>query len=91
VVDELLDAGVPVRALTRQPATAGLPATVDVVAGDLTVPDSLDAALQEVGAVFLVWTPPPDTAPTVIEHLASRARRVVFLSAPHRTPHPFFQ
>ena len=27
VVTELLDAGVPVRALTRQPATAGLPAT----------------------------------------------------------------
>jgi hypothetical protein len=91
VVAELLGAGVPVRALTREPATAGLPATVDVVAGDLTAPDSLDAALQGVGGIFLVWTAPPDTAPAVIERLASRARRVVFLSAPHQTPHPFFQ
>jgi uncharacterized protein YbjT (DUF2867 family) len=91
VVDELLDAGVPVRALTRRPATAGLPATVEVVSGDLTVPDSLDSVLQGVGAVFLVWTAPPDTAATVVERLASHTRRVVFLSAPHQTPHPFFQ
>jgi len=79
------------RALTRRPATAGLPATVEVVAGDLTVPGSLDAALQGVGAVFLLWTAPPTIAPAVVERLASHARRVVFLSSPHRTPHPFFQ
>jgi uncharacterized protein YbjT (DUF2867 family) len=91
VVAQLLDAGVPVRALTRRPATAGLPATVEVVAGDLTVPESLDAALQGVGAVFLLWTAPPTIAPAVVERLASHARRVVFLSSPHRTPHPFFQ
>src|SRR5205814_2778468 len=90
VVAELLDAGVPVRALTRRPA-AGLPAAVEVVSGDLTVPESLDAALQGVGAVFLVWTVPPATAPAVVERLATHARRVVFLSSPHRTPHPFFQ
>jgi uncharacterized protein YbjT (DUF2867 family) len=41
--------------------------------------------------VFLVWTAPPATAPAVIERLASHARRVVFLSSPHQTPHPFFQ
>jgi uncharacterized protein YbjT (DUF2867 family) len=91
VVDQLLDAGVPVRALTRRPSAAGLPAAVEVVAGDLTVPESLDAGLQGVGGVFLVWTAPPATAPAVIERLASHARRVVFLSSPHRTPHPFFQ
>jgi uncharacterized protein YbjT (DUF2867 family) len=91
VVTELLGAGVPVRALTRRPATAGLPATVEVVAGDLTVPDSLDSALQGIGAVFLLWTAPPDTAPAVVERLASYTRRVVFLSSPHQTPHPFFQ
>ena len=81
----------PVRALTRRPAAAGLPAAVEVVAGDLTVPESLDAGLQGVGAVFLVWTAPPTTAPAVVERLASHARRVVFLSSPHQTPHPFFQ
>jgi uncharacterized protein YbjT (DUF2867 family) len=91
VVAELLGAGVPVRALTRRPAAAELPATVEVVAGDLTVPESLDAALQGVSAVFLLWTAPPGTAPAVVERLASRTRRVVFLSSPHKTPHPFFQ
>jgi len=34
VVAELVSAGVPVRALTRTPATATLPASVEVVAGD---------------------------------------------------------
>lgn len=91
VVDLLADAGLPVRALTRRPEEAALPAGVEVVTGDLTVPESLDAALRGVDAVFLVWTVPPATAPAVVERLATYARRVVFLSAPHRTPHPFFQ
>src|SRR5918911_486557 len=81
-----------VRALThRSDGAATLPICVDVVPGDLTVPESLDAALQGVGAVFLVWTAPPTTAPAVVERLATYARRVVFLSSPHQTPHPFFQ
>jgi uncharacterized protein YbjT (DUF2867 family) len=91
VVAELLSARVPVRALTRRPATAALPATVEVVAGDLSVPESLDAALLGISAVFLLWTAPPGTAPAVVERLASHTRRVVFLSSPHKTPHPFFQ
>lgn len=92
VVDLLVDAGVPVRALThRSEAAATLPANVEVVTGDLTVPESLDAGLQGAGAVFLVWTAPPTTAPAVVERLATHTRRVVFLSSPHQTPHPFFQ
>jgi len=91
VIDQLLLAGVPVRALTRRPAAAGLPATVEVSAGDFTAPGSLDSALQGVSSVFLLWTAPPGTAPAVIERLAAHTRRVVFLSSPHRTPHPFFQ
>ena len=92
VVDLLVDAGMPTRALVRRPeAAVTLPADVEVVDGDLTDPESLDAALRGVGTVFLVWTAPPATAPAVIERLASCARRVVFLSAPHQTPHPFFQ
>jgi len=91
VVDHLLGAGVPVRALTRRPAAARLPAAVEVVSGDLTVPESLDSGLQGISAVFLVWTAPPTTAPAVVERLATHAQRVVFLSSPHRTPHPFFQ
>ena len=75
VVDQLLAAGVPVRALTRRPDAAGLPATVEVVAGDLTVPESLDAALQGVSAVFLLWTAPPTTVPAAVDRLAWQVRR----------------
>src|SRR3954469_14394523 len=85
VVDELLRAGVPVRALTRRPNAAALPAGADVVAGDFLDPASLDAARQGVGAVFLVWTAPPTTAEAVIARFAMQAgeprRRVVYLSS----------
>jgi uncharacterized protein YbjT (DUF2867 family) len=92
VIDQLIDANVPVRALTRRPeAAASLPANVEVVTGDLTEPASLDAGLRGAGAVFLVWTAPPATVPAVIERVAAHARRVVFLSSPHQTPHPFFR
>ena len=91
VVSELLAAGLPVRALTRRPEEARLPAGVEVAGGDLTVPESLDASLQGVTAVFLVWTAPLATAPAVVARLAGTARRVVLLSSPHQTPHPFFQ
>jgi uncharacterized protein YbjT (DUF2867 family) len=92
VVDLLAAAGVPVRALThRSEAAATWPADVEVVTGDLSVPESLDAGLRGVGAVFLVWTAPPATVPAVVERLATYARHVVFLSSPHQTPHPFFQ
>jgi uncharacterized protein YbjT (DUF2867 family) len=91
VVDRLLEAGVPVRGLSRDPGAAALPAGVEVVAGDLTVPGSLDAALRGVDTVLLVWTVPAATAAAVVERLAAGVRRVVLLSSPHRTPHPFFQ
>jgi len=95
VVDELLRAGASVRALTRRPENAALPAGVEVVAGDLTVPASLDAALDGAVTVFLVWTAAAATAQAVVARLAAHQsphpRRVVYLSAPHQTPHPFFQ
>jgi uncharacterized protein YbjT (DUF2867 family) len=92
VVDLLLDAGVPVRALTRRAEDVEtFPTAVEVVTGDLTEPESLDAGLDGAGAVFLVWTAPPATVPAVIERLAAHTRRVVLLSSPHQTPHPFFQ
>ncbi|MFD8708557.1 SDR family oxidoreductase [Kitasatospora sp. NPDC059648] len=93
VVDRLLGAGVPVRALARRPqeAAAALPANVEVFTGDLTAPESLDPALDGAGAVFLVWTAPPRTCADVVARLAAHVRRVVFLSSPHQTPHPFFQ
>ncbi|MFI0242477.1 SDR family oxidoreductase [Streptomyces sp. NPDC016845] len=92
VIDRLLDAGVPVRAFTRRPeAAATLPAQAEIFTGDLTVPETLDPALHGAGAVFLVWTAPPRTAEAVIDRLTAHVQRIVFLSSPHRTPHPLFQ
>jgi uncharacterized protein YbjT (DUF2867 family) len=95
VVDELLRTGASVRALTRRPEHAALPDGVEVVAGDFTAPTSLDVALEGAASVFLVWTAAAATAPAVVSRLAAhqsaQPRRVVYLSSPHQTPHPFFQ
>lgn len=91
VVDELVRAGVHVRALTRRPEQAALPAAVELAVGDFTAPDSIDPALEGVDSAFLIWTAPVDTAAAVIARLGAQPRRVVYLSAPFRTPHPFFQ
>ena len=91
VAERLRDAGARVRALVRRPGVASLPGGIEVAAGDLTAPESLDPALDGVRAVFLLWTAPPATAAAVVARLAARARRIVLLSSPHQTPHPFFQ
>jgi uncharacterized protein YbjT (DUF2867 family) len=91
VVAQLRAAGVPVRALTRNPQSARLAAGAEVVAGDLGAPDTLEAALHGVESVFLVWTAPLEPAARAIERIAARAERIVFLSAPIRTDHPFYQ
>ncbi|MFH9756824.1 NAD(P)H-binding protein [Streptomyces griseus] len=54
VVEQLLERGEHVRALTRDPARAELPAGVDVVRGDLTDPASLEPALDEVTGLHLI-------------------------------------
>ncbi|GAA3786318.1 NAD(P)H-binding protein [Sphaerisporangium flaviroseum] len=54
IVDELVQAGQRVRALTRRPAGAGLPGEVEVVAGDLTVTDTLVPAFDGVTGVHLI-------------------------------------
>jgi uncharacterized protein YbjT (DUF2867 family) len=91
VVSQLAARNVRVRAMTRSPETASLPPHVDVVGGDLTRPESLDAALDGVDHVFLVWTAPPATVAPALERIAQHARRIVFLSSPHKTDHPLFQ
>lgn len=82
VVDQLRSAGVAVRALTRNPRSANLPAGVEVVAGDLSSPATLAAGLAEVDAVFLVWPfPNGKKAPAVLEQVAKLAPRMVYLSS----------
>ncbi|WP_206790349.1 NAD(P)H-binding protein [Amycolatopsis sp. MtRt-6] len=53
VVDELVAAGVPVRALTVDPERAQLPAEAEVVVGSLARPSTLPVALKDVSAVYL--------------------------------------
>jgi uncharacterized protein YbjT (DUF2867 family) len=92
LVSELLtNSNNKIRALVRNADTANLPAAVEKFRGDLTAPESLDPALKNVDAVFLVWTAPSVTAPAVIDRIAKNTSRLVFLTAPHQTPHPFFQ
>ena len=91
ILSQLPATGVRVRALARNPHTAGLPPHVDVVRGDLTLPETLDDCLDGVDAVFLVWTAPPATVAPALARIAKHARRIVFLSSPHKTAHPFFQ
>ncbi|MFF0868499.1 NAD(P)H-binding protein [Nonomuraea sp. NPDC003560] len=85
VVEELLQAGRQVRALTRNPAKAALPEGVEVVGGDLAEPASLAAAFEGVTAVHFInfagddYAPLPDGAG--LAELAVRAgvRRVTVL------------
>lgn len=91
VVSQLLATDARVRALTRNPDAAGLPSEVEVVRGDLTAPAELDGCLDGVDAVFLVWTASADAVPAAVDRISRHARRIVFLSSPHQTPHPLFQ
>ena len=91
VVSQLPITGVRARALARNPQTAGLPSHVDVVRGDLTVAETLDAGLDGIDTVFLVWTASPAAVAPALERIAKHARRIVFLSAPLKTAHPLFQ
>lgn len=81
LVSELVEAGVPVRALVRDPARAGLPDGVDVVRGDLTRPETLPPALDGVDTVFLLWPiPSADGVGPVLDLVEGHARRIVYLS-----------
>jgi uncharacterized protein YbjT (DUF2867 family) len=60
VARSLAASGHHVRALTRTPATAALPAGVEVVEGDLEQPHTLPAALEGIDRMYLF--PVPETA-----------------------------
>ncbi len=82
VVRQLAEAGVPVKALTRNPARAAVPAGVEVVGGDLTRPGELP--LAGVTAVFLLAAIESDDAVAHAKAFLDRAPdlgRVVFLSS----------
>ncbi|MEV6492417.1 NAD(P)H-binding protein [Actinoplanes sp. NPDC051633] len=73
--------GEPVRAMTRYPAKAALPAGVDVVAGDFDRPGTLAGAAAGIEAVFLLdapgpWIPRHDRAMLAAARAAGVARVV---------------
>jgi uncharacterized protein YbjT (DUF2867 family) len=82
LVDLLLGAGAEVRAVTRDPSAARLPAGVDVVEGDPSRPATTAAALRGVTGLFINARAVRDAAGDLVA-LAREygARRVVALSA----------
>ncbi|MFE0147614.1 DsbA family protein [Nonomuraea sp. NPDC059007] len=77
VVAQLREQGVEARALTRDPKRPG------EVYGDLADPATLDAALDGVDKVFLVWPTlsADERAAEVLKKITERVRRVVYLSS----------
>lgn len=81
IVEQLVAAGRDVRALSRNPEQAGLPAAAEIVAGDLSDPDSLAVAFRGVSAVFLLAAV-PGFAPAFLKAARDAGvRRIVFQSS----------
>jgi uncharacterized protein YbjT (DUF2867 family) len=81
IVEQLVAAGHPVRALTRDPAKAGLPTQAEVVAGGLADPASLAQAFSGVSAVFLLAAVPGFETAFLKAAIEAGVRRVVFQSS----------
>jgi uncharacterized protein YbjT (DUF2867 family) len=91
VLSQLSALGMQIRVLARNPGAVCMLPQVEVVPGDLTLPETLDACMDGIDAVFLVWVAPPATVAPALERITRHARRIVFLSAPLKTAHPLFQ
>jgi len=82
ITTQLRDAGVTVRALSRDPSSPRLPAGVTVARGDLTDPDSLRNAAAGADAAFLLWPFLASRgAEAAVAAIAGHVRHIVFLSA----------
>jgi uncharacterized protein YbjT (DUF2867 family) len=91
VLSQLVTIGAQARVVVRNPEAVHFPRQVQVVRGDLTLPETLDACFDGIHSVFLVWTAPPATVAAILAKIAKSVKRIVFLSAPLKTAHPFFQ
>ncbi|KWT62805.1 nucleoside-diphosphate sugar epimerase [Streptomyces albus subsp. albus] len=83
LVDHLLAEGAAVRALTRDPERAGLPAEAETVRADLTDPASLGPALNGADALFLNLAAGGGDAARAVVDAAVKAgvRRIVLNSS----------
>jgi uncharacterized protein YbjT (DUF2867 family) len=82
VATQLTEAGITVRALSRDPSSPRLPAGVTAVRGDLTDPDSVRNAAAGADAAFLVWPfLTAQGAEAAVKAIAGQVSRMVYLSA----------
>lgn len=82
LVRYLLEDGHQVRAMTRQPNPADLPAGVELYPGDPTQPDAVAVAARGADAAFLNWMGFDATgASDSVNALASNVEHIVYLSA----------
>ena len=88
VVSRLAASGTQVRAMARNPVAARLPPQVEVVRGDLTLPETLDRCFDGIDTVFLVWTAPPAAVVPALERIAKHARRIVYPLSPAQNGTP---
>lgn len=63
IVAQLVEGGQRVRALSRNPAGSNLPDEVEIVYGDLTRPETLGPALENVAALHLITFGGDESAP----------------------------
>ena len=87
VVEQLVNRGADVRALVRDPSKAKLPASVDIVQGDLLDVDSVRSAMSGVSTLFLLNGVVADeyTQALIALNAAREAgiERIVYLSVIH--------
>jgi uncharacterized protein YbjT (DUF2867 family) len=79
IVKELHGAGHQIRVVSRNPAKASFPPDVEVMAGDLTDPAIMKAALDGIQKVFLIRVPGSETFPQIAKQ--SGVEHIVFLSS----------
>ena len=72
VISQLGDTGSRICAMSRNPHSANLPPDVEIVPGDLSAPDTLDACLNGIDSVFLGWIAPLAGAAPVTHGIARR-------------------
>lgn len=81
IVEQLVDSGHPVRALTRDAGDAGLPPAAELAEGDLNDPESIASAMQGVTAVFLLAVVPGFAPGFLAAARAAGVERIVFQSS----------
>lgn len=79
IVKELHRAGHQIRVVSRNPAKISFPPDVEVIAGDLTNPDIMKAAVDGIQKVFLIRVPGCETFPQIAKQ--SGVEYIVFLSS----------